>query len=134
MWEYFHVCLGGGGSEGCLGVWVNIFRVCGYAFYGFRKSWVNIRLRSICFTLFMNLSVKMAQFYLLQKSMYSWVPKRHLSRAFLFQSPPPSTSPVCLLIIRESFQPRRTFWNNILMLTFLWSCKKSNLSVVCFVL
>ena len=52
---------------------------------------------------------------------YSWVPNRSYPplinfliffppKKFLFQS-------LRLLIIGESFQPRQTFWNNILMLT-----------------
>ena len=49
-------------------------------------------------------------------------------RIFLFQPPR-------LLIIGESFKPRKTFWNNILMLTFLRSRKRNDLAciVFCFV-
>ena len=37
-----------------------------------------------------------------------------------------SPPPLHLLIIGESFQPRQTFWNNTLMLTFWQSCKSSD--------
>ena len=49
------------------------------------------------------------------------------SETFLFQFPR-------LVIIGESFQTRQTFWNIILMLTFLWSCKRNGPYLLCFVL
>ena len=43
--------------------------------------------------------------------------------------------PYCPLIIEKIFQPRKTFWNNILMLTFLRSRKRNDLvcTLFCFV-
>ena len=42
-------------------------------------------------------------------------------------------NPPSLLMIGESFQLRKTFWNKILMLNFLQSCKKFCHAVLCFV-
>ena len=62
---------------------------------------------------------------------YSWVDVPSLINSLIFfhlvhpySNLHTLLNPPSLLMIGESFQPRKTFWNKIVMLNFLRSCKK----------
>ena len=71
---------------------------------------------------------------------YSWVDLPSLINSLIFfhlvhpySNLHTLLNPPSLLMIGESFQPRKTFWNKIVMLNFLRFCKKNCHAVLCFV-